>query len=123
MVRALQQQPYHVGTTAAQHAVEYINRHMVQFSHWDATTDPGKKHVSPALQTALMLNALTGYDDLDSRISITAGTQYLLEQQQPDGRWDGGFFPIANQRYEKREDVFATARAMVAIHAEVVRER
>jgi hypothetical protein len=105
---------------AAMHkAVAAIDRDQQASSYWDATVSSSPKQVSRALQTALVVNALLGVDNPMAREAAASGTDFLLAQQQPDGHWSGGNFPIPNARYNKSEYVFATAQAMVALHAQL----
>jgi len=48
--------------------------------------------------------------------------QFLLNTQNRDGGWNGGFFPVPKERYEKREDLFATAMALIALRKELEAE-
>ncbi len=102
---------------AKKKALDYILSQQRPDGSWD-TADPGVKKVSPALQTALMLTALQAANagTLAEKEAIDKAVAYLLSEQQENGAWDGGFFPIASQRYEKREYVFATSMAMMALN-------
>lgn len=75
--------------------------------------DPSRpKWASKELQTALMLSALRYGDRERNRATVERGVQFLLRAQRADGSWDGGDFPIASVRYQKKEHIFATARAL-----------
>lgn len=95
-------------------AQKYILDSQLPDGSWDKTV-PSKRKVSPELQTALMLSALHPYGDKASQEAANKAVAFLLSHQLPDGSWDGGFFPIDNLRYEKKEYVFATARAVYAL--------
>lgn len=75
----------------------------------------GEKMPSVPLQTALMLNALSYLPDSLTVAMRAAGVAFLQQQQSPDGHWDGGLFPIPGDTYQKREDVAATAWAVLAL--------
>ena len=76
----------------------------------------GERHISVALDTAMMLLALR---NVQGAATVIAGArEALLAMQHADGHFDGGFFPIPSASYEKREDVFATAIAVLALQQE-----
>jgi hypothetical protein len=56
-----------------------------------------------------MLHCLLTETDTASVAAFTKGMDFLLKTRLPNGSWDGGFFPIPNTRYKKREYLFATA--------------
>lgn len=70
------------------------------------------KQTSASLQTALMLLGLENDKSQASQQAIKKGIAFLLQTQQIDGSWDGGFFPIKELRYVKKEYIFATAQAI-----------
>ena len=72
--------------------------------------------VSDALETALMLLAVR--ESAAPARPASPAHRALLKLQQPDGHWEGGWFPVPSAPYEKREDVFATAIAILALQAE-----
>jgi Squalene-hopene cyclase C-terminal domain len=115
-VRALSAERSPAAQAAVERAFAYLSAHRLEESYWDATV-AGPKHISAALQTALVVAAL-GHGNLESSdLSIGSSVHYLVQAQAKDGHWDGGDFPIANARYQKHEYVFATARAMVAMRS------
>jgi prenyltransferase beta subunit len=71
---------------------------------------------SRELWTALALLTLEAASDGPSRPAIERGVAYLLSRQQPDGRWIGGHFKsIVVEDPEKKEDVYVTSLAVVAL--------
>lgn len=80
---------------------------------WTMASADATHRVSSALDTALMLLALKQIGA--RRAAIASAEAALLRLQMPDGHWDGGRFPIPSVAYEKREDVFATAIAILAL--------
>ena len=80
---------------------------------WALAATGSARHVSTALDTALMLLALN--QTAAPRDVIAPAEAALLQLQSPDGHWHGGWFPIPSVRYQKREDVFATAIAILAL--------
>jgi hypothetical protein len=69
---------------------------------------------SAELQTALMLSALP--ENKSSEKIREKGFSFLVNHQSSAGYWDGGFFPVKNKRYVKKEYVFATARAVSVLN-------
>lgn len=92
-------------------AKSYILENQLANGSWYVAENPEIHHVSPQLQTALMLSCLAGETDDASRAAWAKGMDFLLATQLENGGWEGGFFPIPNQRYRKRESIFATALA------------
>lgn len=68
-------------------------------------------HVSAELQTVFMLHCLKDETDPPSVEAYRKGLTFLLEKQLPGGAWDGGYFPVPNERYKKREYLITTALA------------
>lgn len=82
---------------------------------WFVGIAPPHKQPSACLQTAATLLSLP-YLEMEDKLTIQQkGIQFLLQNQQASGAWDGGFFPIPSDTYEKREYVFATALALQAM--------
>lgn len=100
---------------AKQKANEYIINTQLKDGSWnlDSTTS---KAISIELQTSLMLNSLQNYDELQNAKPIKKAIDFLLKSQKKEGSWEGGFFPIPNNRYEKKEYVFATSLALIALN-------
>jgi squalene cyclase len=94
---------------AYERAKTYILATQLEDGSWYTVEDPERNHTSAQLQTALMLNCLLGESDETSWKALAKGLHFLLATQLENGSWDGGFFPIPNQRYKKREYIFATA--------------
>ena len=71
---------------------------------------------SRELWTALALLTLEAAGDKASRTAIDRGIAYMLGRQQRDGRWIGGHFKsTVVQDPEKKEDVYVTSLAVVAM--------
>lgn len=71
---------------------------------------------SRELWTALALLTLEAAGDQAPRDVIDRGIAYLLERQQPDGRWVGGYFKsIVVPDTDKKEDVYVTSLAALAL--------
>jgi squalene cyclase len=89
---------------------------------WGDAGEPGTP--SRELWTALALLTLQAAGDKASRDVIDRGFAYLLERQQPDGRWIGGYFKstvVADPA--KKEDVYATSRVALALSQRLAREK
>jgi squalene cyclase len=76
---------------------------------WNFSSDEVSNRISPELHTAFMLQVLGNETDEESRSAVERGLRFLLARQQQNGCWDGGLFPIPNQRYRKNEYLIATA--------------
>ncbi len=74
-----------------------------------------QKQTSAELQTALMLSALQNAG-LKNSEAILKGINFLVNTQQKNGNWDGGYFPIPEKRYSKQEYIFATTLAVDVMH-------
>lgn len=90
-------------------AKRFILSNQLENGSWYNEDVSSFNRISPQLQTALMLHCLLTETDSASVAAFTKGMNFLLKTQLPDGSWDGGFFPIPNARYKKREYLFATA--------------
>lgn len=89
---------------------------------WYVVDDPSKHHVAASLQTAMMLLAIAKSSEPQLKNAFKKGIQYLLNQQLSSGAWEGGFFPIPNERYKKREYIAATALAIQALQIAIADE-
>lgn len=96
-------------------ALQYIIRTQAADGSWHFSDSTNVKNTSAELQTALMLNALLNLKSAAVYESIKKGIHYILSHQHSNGGWDGGFFPINNSRYQKKEYVTATALAVWAL--------
>lgn len=101
-----------VAAQPSQRAEAFIREAQQRDGSWYYRDPSLLKAPSAELQTALMLSALRYGDRERNRDAMARGIRFLLEQQRDDGSWEGGDFPIPNQRYQKLETVFATARAL-----------
>jgi hypothetical protein len=104
---ALWQEPAY--RSAYEQAKNYILTTQLENGSWYTAEAPERHHVSAQLQTALMLTCLLWESDETSRRAVVEGLRFLMDTQLESGAWDGGLFPIPNQRYTKREYIFATA--------------
>jgi squalene cyclase len=80
--------------------------------------DAGGEPRTPSreLWTALALLTLEAAGDRAPREVIDRGIAYLLERQQPEGRWVGGYFKsIVVPDTDKKEDVYVTSLAVLAL--------
>lgn len=116
VLRALRGEHTAEARAALEKGAAYVQDSQNAQGAWDSKAVGGEKQPSAELQTALMVAALQAVDDPKMKWSIRDGLGMLVDSQKPDGHWDGGYFPIANARYEKQEYVFATARAVVALN-------
>jgi squalene cyclase len=89
---------------------------------WYSVDDPSKHHVSASLQTSMMLLAIANSSDPELTTAFKKGIRFLLQQQLSNGAWEGGFFPIPNERYKKREYIAATALAIRALQIAIANE-
>ena len=100
---------------ARDRAVKYILRDQKEDGSW-CYVMPGKKFTPSAeLQAALMVISLSESEGNETESAMEKGIRFILDRQKPDGSWDGGFFPIDNKRFPKKEYVFATARCIDAL--------
>lgn len=103
---ALRQVPGYASN--AERAKQFILTTQAEDGSWKSSSESGN-HISATLHTTFMLLALQGETDPESRFAVQKGIAFLLKQQQANGSWDGGLFPIPNERYKKREYLVATA--------------
>jgi squalene cyclase len=95
-------------------ALRFTREHQNSDGSWGDAGEP----LTPSreLWTALALRTLEAAPDIESNDAIRRGIAYLLSHQQPDGRWIGGHFKsIIVPDSEKKEDVYATSMAVVAL--------
>lgn len=83
-------------------------------------SDTSRRGPSAELQTALILNALQNNQPDMHKTEVEAGIKFLLNSQGKDGSWDGGYFPVNSIRYTKREFVFATSLALLALQNRIL---
>jgi len=77
-----------------------------------------KNEIGPSLEleTILGLRSLlscnVGCDD----IYIKSGINWLLRNQEGDGSWNGGTFPLPHQQNKKKEDIFCTSQVLIFLY-------
>ncbi len=71
---------------------------------------------SSELQTALALQSCFSCGLGPKSRVVKRGIHYLLEKQTLDGYWDGGYFPCLGKLIPKKEDIYATSQALIALH-------
>lgn len=76
---------------------------------WDFQKNRSIHCISVELETAFILNALIRLNKKDLLPTIEKGIVYLQKQQNSQRAWNGGYFPISNQRYKKEEYLVCTA--------------
>ena len=95
-------------------ALRFTRDHQNPDGSWGDAPEPFTP--SRELWTALALLTLQAAGDKGEQDSIQRGIAFLLDRQQPDGRWIGGFFKseiVADT--EKKEDVYTTSLAIIAL--------
>lgn len=102
-------------------AIEYVLNLQKEEGFWHFKGSQYAKRPSKQLETALMLSVILNYQTNekipDDKLETAKqnAINYLISSQNPDGSWDGGFFPIDSPRYEKKEYVFATSLAIITL--------
>lgn len=99
---------------ARERALQYIVSQQREDGRWDFDEVSSLKRISPELQTLFMLNALQEAGE-QNHPALRKGIDYILKQQQVSGIWNGGYFPVPEQRYRKEEYVLATALAIMVL--------
>jgi len=97
------------GAITFEKAKAFILSSQLENGSWYVAENEQTNHVSAELQTAFMLSCLQEEKDETSKKAFYKGISFLLSKQLPSGAWEGGFFPIPNERYKKREYLIATA--------------
>jgi hypothetical protein len=101
-------------------AVRFTRDHQNPDGSWGDAGEP----LTPSreLWTALALLTLQAAGDRAPQPVIQRGIAYLLDRQQPDGRWIGGHFKsVVVVDAKKKEDVYVTARAVLVIAQSLAR--
>lgn len=111
VLKAIQNENTSEARLAKEKAIAYILASQNKNGSWFYKDNSFQKQTSPELQTALMLSALQSAG-LKSDEIILKGIDFLVNNQQKNGSWAGGYFPIPENRYTKKEYVFATALAV-----------
>lgn len=104
----------HANDPVVKNALKYTRDHQNSDGSWGDAGEP----LTPSreLWTGLALRTLEAAPDPQSAAAIQRGVAYLIAHQQPDGRWIGGYFKsIVVPDSEKKEDVYATSLAVVAL--------
>ncbi|MBK8519517.1 MAG: prenyltransferase/squalene oxidase repeat-containing protein [Ferruginibacter sp.] len=115
VIKVLQNENTKESRLAKDKAVAFILAAQNKDGSWFYKDAAFQKQTSAALQTALMLSALQNAG-LKNNAIILRGINFLVNNQQRNGNWDGGYFPIPEKRYSKQEYVFATAIAADVMH-------
>lgn len=105
-LRVLKQEPEYAAEY--QRGLAFIADQQLENGSWQYRDPSIENTTSPELQTALMLRCLVGAHDPSSIRALKKGIDFLLQAQLPNGSWDGGYFPIPNARYKKKEYLLAT---------------
>ena len=92
-------------------AENFIMRNQRSDGHWYTETTE-KPRPSKELRTSLALNSLLVSPDDSYMEHIQKGIVWLLNQQESDGHWNGGYFV---NWPGKKEDVYSTAMAIRAL--------
>jgi len=100
---------------AEKKALVYIISTQEKDGSWFYQDRSVQKQVSAELQTALMLAALQGSVNRDHP-AVLRGINFLVRSQQSKRNWNGGYFPIPQQRYTKSEYIFATAITVAVLN-------
>lgn len=116
ILQVLQDAPTPELAATQQKALRYILSQQQEDGSWEFSATTLQKRPSKALQTALMISALEAAGCREHEAAIEQGINYLLANQQENGAWDGGYFPINSTRYEKKEYIFATARTLSVLN-------
>ena len=97
--------------TVQEKTKDWILSSQLANGNWHFTAGKSGNQVSSVLETALLLDALMQVSDSDLKVqnAIQKGVAYLLKEQQTNGSWYGGRFPVPNPRYKKEEYLFATS--------------
>lgn len=99
---------------AVQGAIRFTRKHQSPDGSWGDSGD--SLAPSRELRTALALLTLQAVHSRSEKEAIGRGLRYLLERQRPDGSWFGGFFKSEFvPDHEKKEDIYATSLAIVAL--------
>jgi hypothetical protein len=100
--------------------VRFTREHQNADGSWGDAGEP--RTPSRELWTALALLTLEAAGDNAPRDAIDRGIASLLERPQPDGRWIGGYFKsVVITDSDKKEDVYATSRAALALSQRLAR--
>lgn len=95
-------------------AVRFVRERQNPDGSWGDAGEPGTP--SRELWTVLALHTLQAAGDAAPRAPIDRGIAYLVNRQQKDGRFIGGHFKsILVVDPDKKEDVYATSLAVVAL--------
>lgn len=105
------------GAITVEKAKAFILASQLENGSWYVAENEQTNHVSAELQTAFMLSCLQEETDERSQKAFYKGLSFLLNKQLANGAWEGGFFPIPNERYKKREYLIATAITLKLIIA------
>ncbi len=104
----------HAKDPAVTRVLRFTSERQNRDGSWGDAGEP--RTPSRELWTALALLTLEAGGDHAPRKAVKRGIAYLLKRQQPDGRWVGGYFKsVLVPDVEKKEDVYATSLAVMAL--------
>jgi len=92
-------------------AVDFVKNIQNDDGSWCIDTRDRDKP-SRELRTTLALDSLLVHPTEDTLNSIEKGVEWLIKNQQSDGRWDGGIFVGWSG---KKEDIYATSMSINAL--------
>lgn len=95
---------------------QWIAKQQQPDGSWSFSSNANGNHISPELETAFILNAIGEFPTAERYPVLTKGAAFLVQKQLPNGAWEGGLFPIPNQRYKKYEYLITTALALNALN-------
>lgn len=100
-------------------ALEFVLKTQHKDGSW-YYEDPAIPNVTSAeLQTALMAQCLQSEKDPRAVEALSRALAFLIDQQQANGSFNGGYFPIHNARYKKAEYLLATSLTLIALQKQL----
>ncbi|NUS73392.1 MAG: hypothetical protein HOQ05_08305 [Corynebacteriales bacterium] len=87
---------------------------------WYTYVEGFGEYSSPEQHTALALGTLAYAGEGINHPAVRRGLTWLLDQQKPDGSWDGGSYPYPEtssyQSFRATQHIFTTAQVLSALH-------
>lgn len=115
VMKVLQNENAGEASIAKDKAIAFILFTQNKDGSWHYKDPTFQKQTSAELQTALMISALQNAGIKNSE-AVLKGIDFLIRNQEKNGSWNGGYFPVPDKRYTKQEYVFATALAAEVMH-------